>query len=270
MRQILEVRNLSVSFPSPQGSIPIIQNLSFCIAEGEKLGIVGESGSGKSMLLKTILQLFSSRNPPLVTGEVLYLGKNLLSYSEKEMQNIRGKEISMVFQDPMSSLNPTKKIGIQIMEGYLKHHSDKKKQDAKEYALEILSLVGIENPKLRFSMYPHNLSGGLRQRVMIAIALSCDPKLLLADEPTTALDALTQMQVLSLLKELQEKKKIAIILVTHDLGAVSSFCNRVLVMHKGQIVEQANVSTLFTNPKHPYTKMLLESAALSSFGEACP
>ena len=265
MKKILDIRNLTVSFSSRKGPIPVISDLSFSVFEGEKLGIVGESGSGKSVCLKSILQLFSSNNLPAVQGEILYLGTNLLSHSEKQMQKIRGKEISMIFQDPMASLNPTKKIGEQIIEGFLQHYPEKSKQEAKQYAIEILSLVGIADPEMRFAMYPHNLSGGLRQRVMIAIALSCDPKVILADEPTTALDVTTQAQVVSLLKDLQEKRKTTIILVTHDLSVVSSFCDRVLVMYGGKIVESASLEALFTNPKHPYTKMLLECSSFVSF-----
>ena len=267
MKKILDIRNLSVSFSSRKGPIPAVRDLSFSVFEGEKLGIVGESGSGKSVCLKSLLQLFSSNNFPLIEGEILYLGKNLLSFSEKQMQKIRGKEISMIFQDPMASLNPTKKIGQQIIEGFLQHYPQKTKQEAKQYAIEILSLVGIADPEMRFSMYPHNLSGGLRQRVMIAIALSCDPKIILADEPTTALDVTTQAQVMSLLNDLQKKRKTTIILVTHDLSVVSSFCDRVLVMYGGKIVESAPLEALFTSPQHPYTKMLLECSSFLSFDQ---
>ncbi|MBI2743322.1 MAG: ABC transporter ATP-binding protein [Chlamydiales bacterium] len=258
MKKLLEVKNLSVSFEVHKKSLHAVREISFFLNEGERLGIVGESGCGKSATAKALIQLLPSHYSK-VGGEVWFDGKNLLSYSERELQKIRGKEIGMIFQDPMTSLNPTLKIGTQIIEGYLRHHPQATYQEAHACAIEMLELVGIAQPKERANAYPHTLSGGMRQRAMIALALVCRPKLLLADEPTTSLDVTIQAQILDLMKNIQQKTRTSVILITHDLSVVAGFCDRVLVMYAGRIVEDAPVEKLFENPQHPYTQRLLQS-----------
>lgn len=253
---LLEIKNLQVAIQSHEETIQAVRDVTLTLREGEKLGIVGESGSGKTVLMKAILQLLPA-TAQIESGSITYQGQDLLQLSEADLQTIRGKEIGMIFQDPMTSLNPTMKVGAQIIEGYRRHFPNVSKGDAKARALELLSQVGIPEPQLRIDQYPHVLSGGLRQRVLIALALAAMPRILIADEPTTALDVTVQAQILELLKQLQHDKTT--ILITHDLSLVATFCDRVAVMYAGQIVEEASVEELFINPKHPYTQRLLES-----------
>ncbi len=259
MKPILKVSDLMVEFHQRKKVTHAIRGVSFEIYPEEIIGIVGESGSGKSVMVKSILKLFSGPSSKLTNGLIEYEGENLLKLSEQRLQKIRGKEIGMIFQDPMTALNPTMKIGHQITESLLQHKIHTSRSHAKIEALRLLSSVGIPDAKSRFSQYPHELSGGLRQRVMIAMALAPSPKILIADEPTTALDVTIQAQILDLLKSLQKQTKNSIVFITHDLSIVANLCTRVLVMYAGEIVENANVYDLFKNPKHPYTKKLLES-----------
>ena len=258
MEKVLEVKDLNISFHTFSGEVQAIRGVSFDLFEGETLAIVGESGSGKSVTTKSIMRLLPPGNSEIKSGEILFGDKDITKLSEREMQKVRGKEISMIFQDPMTSLNPTMKIGKQIMEPILKHHKISKK-DAKARAIELLDLVGIPNPEERFNQYPHQFSGGMRQRVVIAIALACDPKVLIADEPTTALDVTIQAQILELMKSLQKQINTSIIFITHDLGVVANVADRVAVMYGGKIVEVGTVDEIFYNPQHPYTWGLLSS-----------
>lgn len=254
---LLEVRNLEVSFYTHAGEVKAVNNVSFDLRQGEVLGIVGESGSGKSVTSYSIMKLLSSPGK-IKSGNIIFNGKDLVAADDKEMENIRGNEISMIFQDPMTSLNPVFTVGNQLIESIIKHQKVDKKA-AKERALEMLRLVGIPSPEKRLIQYPHEFSGGMRQRVMIAMALSCNPKLLIADEPTTALDVTIQAQILELMKELKQKINMSIIIITHDLGIISDLCDKVIVMYAGQIVEEAKIDEIFYNPKHPYTWGLLRS-----------
>jgi len=258
MDTILEVKDLKVSFNVRGGEVQAVRGVSFDVKKGEAVAIVGESGCGKSVTAQTIMRLIP--NPPglIKNGSIKFKGEDLVKKSEKEMEAIRGKDIGMIFQDPMTSLNPTLTIGRQITEGLIKHQK-MTKSAAKERAIEILKLVGIPNPEARFSQYPHEFSGGMRQRAMIAIALACNPSLLIADEPTTALDVTIQAQILSLMKDLQTRLGTSIILITHDLGVVADMCDRVIVMYAGKVVETGTKWEVFKNPKHPYTKGLLRS-----------
>ncbi len=258
MENILEIKDLNISFHTFSGEVQAIRGVNFELKKGETLAIVGESGSGKSVTTKTIMRLLPPGNSEIKSGEILFEGKDLAKLSEKEMQQIRGKDISMIFQDPMTSLNPTIKVGKQIMEPMLKHQKVSK-EEAKQKTLELLKLVGIPNPEQRFEQYPHQFSGGMRQRVVIAIALACNPKILIADEPTTALDVTIQAQILELMKELQKKFNTSIIFITHDLGVVANVADRVAVMYAGKIVEVGTVDEIFYNPKHPYTWGLISS-----------
>lgn len=255
---LLSVRNLSVSFKLKKRLLCAVRDVSFDLNEGEILGIVGESGSGKSVTAKSLVRLLPAHST-VITGQAIYGGRNLLTLSEKELQAVRGKEIGMIFQDPMTSLNPTMKIGKQICESYLRHHKESTRAEAKDRALELLDLVGIPQAKSRFEEYPHTLSGGMRQRVMIALALAANPRLIIADEPTTALDVTIQAQILELMRSIKEKLGTSFILITHDLSVVAGFCDRVLVMYAGRIVEQASVDQLFSHPSHPYTRGLLHA-----------
>jgi len=255
----LSIKNLYVSLRTWGKKISALQGVEFDLKEGEILGIVGESGCGKSITAKTIMRLLPSHAAAVEQGKILYHGKDLLSLPESEMRSVRGREIAMIFQDPMTSLNPTKRIGSQIIEGLLLHHPHLGKKEAEVKAINLLSSVGIAQPELRFRAYPHTLSGGMRQRAMIALAMACDPKILLADEPTTALDVTVQAQILELLKEIARTRKTSIILITHDLSVVARLCDRVLVMYAGKIVEEADVEELFRSPSHPYTQKLLQS-----------
>jgi len=258
MKTILEVKNLSVSFDVYDGEVQAVRDVSFDVKEGEAVAIVGESGSGKSVTAQTIMRLIATPPGKIKNGTVTLDGQDLMSLSEKEMQNVRGNKIGMIFQDPMTSLNPTMTVGKQIMEG-LTRHQKLSGAEAKERVVKLLTMVGIPNPETRLNQYPHQFSGGMRQRVMIAIALACNPALLIADEPTTALDVTIQAQILGLMKDLQKQMKTSIILITHDLGIVADICDRVLVMYAGQIVETGTKQEIFRNPQHPYTKGLLKS-----------
>ena len=255
---ILEVDNLHVSFKTRNGAITAVRGVSFSLEKGETLAIVGESGSGKSVTAKTIMRLLPKNNAVIPEGDIKYKGRDLLGLPLKDMQKVRGSEISMVFQDPMTSLNPTMKIGKQIMEGLTKHQALTKKM-AKQRALEMLELVGIPDAKGRLDAYPHQFSGGMRQRVVIAMALACNPKVLIADEPTTALDVTIQAQILQLMKNLQEKMDTAILLITHDLGVVANMADKVAVMYAGEVVEYGTLDEVFYETQHPYTLGLLGS-----------
>ena len=258
MNKLLEVKNLKVDFSSHSKKICAVSGVDFSLYEGETLGIVGESGCGKSATAKAITKLLPLHTSS-ISGAVLYGDKNLLEYSENQMQRVRGKEIGMIFQDPMTSLNPTLRIGTQIIEGYKRHHPDISKARSLDYAIEMLELVGIPQAASRVFEYPHTLSGGMRQRVMIAIALACRPKILIADEPTTALDVTIQAQILTLMKDIQAKTGASILLITHDLSVIAGFCNRVIVMYAGKVVETGSVDDIFYRPQHPYTQRLLQS-----------
>lgn len=254
---LLEVNNLKTEFKMRKGIVKAVDNVSFSIDKGEVLAVVGESGSGKSVTSLSIMGLL--QDPGKVTGgEVLFKGENLLTKSKKEMQEIRGNHISMIFQEPMTSLNPVYKIKEQLMESIMLHMKLSKKE-AYERAVEMLDLVGIPSPRERASDYPHQMSGGMRQRVMIAMALACNPELLIADEPTTALDVTIQAQILELLNEMRKKFNMAVLLITHDLGVVSETADRVAVMYCGRVMENADVKDIFDNPLHPYTEGLLKS-----------
>lgn len=258
MKKILDVNELYVSFEVYGGEVQAVRGVSFSMEEGEAIAIVGESGSGKSVTAQAIMGLISTPPGKIKSGSITLDGQDLLSLSEKEMQKVRGNKIGMIFQDPMTSLNPTMTVGMQIMEGLMTHQRLNRRA-AKKRAIELLTMVGIPNPESRIKEYPHQFSGGMRQRVMIAIALSCSPSLLIADEPTTALDVTIQAQILRLMKNLQKQTKTSIILITHDLGIVADMCERVFVMYAGQIVETGTKWEIFANPKHPYTKGLLKS-----------
>jgi len=257
MEKLLQVTDLKTFFYTHDGTLPAVDGVSFHINAGETLGLVGESGSGKSITALSLLRLIPDPGK-IVSGEIRYAGENLLEKNDLEMRKIRGNKISMIFQEPMTSLNPVFTIGYQIRE-VLKLHQGLTKKAAWEKAIELLHSVGFAMPEQRVDNYPHQLSGGMRQRAMIAIALSCRPGLLIADEPTTALDMTIQAQILDILKELREKTQMSILLITHDLGVVSEIADRVIVMYAGKIVEMASVEKLFQDPKHPYAKGLLQS-----------
>lgn len=255
---ILRVTDLHVSFATREEDFNAVRGVSFEVKKGETLGIVGESGSGKSVTARSIMRLLPSPPSFVKGGKIEFQGEDLSLKTEKEMEAIRGKEIGMIFQDPMTSLNPTIRIGKQIAESLLKHRGVSK-SEAKKEAIELLKLVGIKNSEQRYNQYPHEFSGGMRQRVMIAIALACRPSLLIADEPTTALDVTIQAQILDLMKKMQQRFGTSIILITHDLGVVAGMCDRVAVMKEGEIVESGKTIDLFENPQHPYTKRLLNA-----------
>ncbi len=258
MSKLLEVKNLSTSFFTKYGEVKAVNNVSFDLDHGEVMAIVGESGSGKSVTSFSIMQLIA-KGGKVVNGEILFEGHDLTKLSDKEMTKIRGKEISMIFQDPMTCLNPVFSIGNQMEEVLKLHHKELSSAERKERCLEMLNKVGIPNPEERLKQFPHELSGGMRQRIMIAISLLCNPKLLIADEPTTALDVTIQAQIIDLLKELKEEYNTAIILITHDLGVVANIADRVNVMYSGEIVESADIRDLFYSPSHPYTWGLLKA-----------
>ncbi|MBS4196376.1 ABC transporter ATP-binding protein [Lederbergia citri] len=255
---ILQIKDLKISFQSGKKLLPAVDGVSFELKEGEILGIVGESGSGKSVTSLAAMGLIPSPPGKVETGEIYFSGKDLTSISESEWRKIRGNQISMIFQEPMTSLNPLFTIGNQLMEA-IRLHTDFSKTQAKVRSIELLKLVGIPRAKEILTEYPHQLSGGMRQRVMIAMAMACHPRVLIADEPTTALDVTIQAQILALMKDLNQKMNTSIILITHDLGVVAEICERVIVMYAGQIVEQGDVRTILKNPQHPYTKGLLKS-----------
>lgn len=263
---LLDVRNLYVSFDTYAGEVQAVRGTTFSVEKGETLAIVGESGCGKSVTAQTIMQLIPMPPGKIKSGNVFFEGKDLSKLTDKEMELIRGKEISMIFQDPMTSLNPTMRVGKQIMEGLMKHQQ-MNKVDAKERAIEMLKLVGMPNPEKRVEQYPHEFSGGMRQRAMIAIALACNPKLLIADEPTTALDVTIQAQIIELMQELQNRLDTSIILITHDLGVVAKIADRIAVMYAGVIVESGESKDIFHNPQHPYTWGLLQSVPRLDKGE---
>lgn len=258
MENILEVKDLNISFHTFAGEVKAIRGVNFELKKGETLAIVGESGSGKSVTTKAIMRLLPPGNSEIKQGEILFEGKDLAKLTDKQMQKIRGQDISMIFQDPMTSLNPTMTVGKQIMEPLIKHQN-MSKSAARERAVQLLKLVGIPKPELRIKQYPHQFSGGMRQRVVIAIALACNPKVLIADEPTTALDVTIQAQILELMKDLQQKIDTSIIFITHDLGVVANVADRVAVMYGGKIVEIGTVDEVFYNPQHPYTWGLISS-----------
>lgn len=256
--RILQVKNLITKFETSSGFITAVDDVSFEVKKGKTLGIVGESGSGKSVTALSVMRLVAPPIGKIDSGSVIFEGKDLLQVSEDEMRDIRGNKISMIFQEPMTSLNPVFTVGEQIREVLILHQKLSFKE-ASQQAIDLLTLVGIPAPELRVKDYPHQLSGGMRQRVMIAIALACRPSLLIADEPTTALDVTIQAQVLDLMNKLQKEIGMGLIMITHDLGVVAETCDEVAVMYCGRIIEQASVHELFQNPQHPYTKGLLAS-----------
>ncbi|MFD4819468.1 ABC transporter ATP-binding protein [Peribacillus butanolivorans] len=256
--KLLEISNLKTYFFSDKGPVPAVNGVDLYINKGETLGVVGESGCGKSVTSLSIMRLLTDTPGKVVDGSIRFEGKDLLSLSENEIREVRGNEIAMIFQEPMTSLNPVYKIGQQIGEAVQLHLKyDKKK--AREHVIKMLKLVGIPRAEEIIDEFPYQLSGGMRQRIMIAMAMSCDPTLLIADEPTTALDVTIQAQILELMRKLKEEKGTAIMLITHDLGVVAEMCDRVVVMYAGKVVEEADVLEIFENPKHPYTKGLLNS-----------
>lgn len=257
MEKLLEVNNLRVNFKVRGGIVKAVRGVNFHVNKGEAVAIVGESGCGKSVTAQSLMRLIPT--PPAETsGSINFKGKEILKMSNSEMEGIRGKEMGMIFQDPMTSLNPTLTIGRQITEGLMKHQG-MSSEAARDRAIEMLTLVGIPNPASRVNQYPHQFSGGMRQRAMIAIALACNPSLLIADEPTTALDVTIQAQIMRVMKDLQHKLGTSIILITHDLGVVADMCDRVIVMYAGKVVETGTKWEIFKNPKHPYTRGLLRS-----------
>lgn len=267
MERLLEVEDLAISFKTRGGEVQAIRGVSFHVNKGETLAIVGESGSGKSVTSQAVMKLVPTPQGIYKRGKIMFDGKELIGKSEKEMRAIRGKEIGMIFQDPMTSLNPMMKVGKQITEVLFKHEK-MNKDAAYKRAVELLGLVGIPSPERRFTQYPHEFSGGMRQRVVIAMALAANPKLLIADEPTTALDVTIQAQILELMKDLQQKIGTSIIFITHDLGVVAKMADRVAVMYAGQIVETGTVQEIFYDPRHPYTWGLLSSMpSLDSKGQ---
>lgn len=265
MEKLLEVKNLCVNFGTYGGEVKAVRGVTFDLHKGETLAIVGESGSGKSVACKTIMRILSS-NGYIKDGQILFDGKDLTKISEKDMEKVRGKDIAMIFQDPMTSLNPTMTIGKQIMEPIIKHQGFSK-EDARRRAIELIELVGISDAEKRFKQYPHQFSGGMRQRIVIAISLACNPKVLIADEPTTALDVTIQAQILELIKDLQEKTGVAVIFITHDLGVVANMADRVAVMYAGKIIEYGTSDDIFYDPKHPYTWGLLGSMPTLDIGD---
>ncbi|MEW6698537.1 MAG: ABC transporter ATP-binding protein [Bacillota bacterium] len=258
MKKLLEIKDLKVNFTTYAGNVQAVRGVSFDVNAGEAIAIVGESGCGKSVTAQTIMKLIPSPPGEIVGGSIHFAGQDLVAKNEKAMEKIRGKEIGMIFQDPMTSLNPTMTVGRQIMEVLQKHQNIKKEQQQAK-ALEMLNLVGIPNPEKRMTQYPHEFSGGMRQRAMIGIALACNPKLLIADEPTTALDVTIQAQIMELMTDLKTKFGTSIILITHDLGVVAGFAERIVVMYAGRVIETGNTQDVFYQPRHPYTKGLLAS-----------
>ena len=257
-KTLLEVKDLKVSFFTPAGEVKAVNGISYTLGYNEVMGIVGESGSGKSVEAYSIIGLL--QNPgKVIGGSIVFEGENLLEYDEEKMRQFRGNKVSMIFQNPMTCLNPVYTIGNQLVEALLCHDKGYTKEQARKRAIEMLELVGINNAEKRIDQYPHEFSGGMRQRAMIAMALICKPKLLIADEPTTALDVTIQAQILELMKALQKQEGTSIIFITHNLGVVAEICDRVSVMYAGKIVEQGKVNDIFYDPRHPYTKGLLAS-----------
>ena len=262
--KLLEVKNLKTSFFIESGEVEAVRGVTFRLNKGEVVGIVGESGSGKSVMAKSVMSLVASPGK-VKEGEILFHNENILSKSEKELRSIRGNQISLISQDPMSALNPVVKIGKQMTEVIIRHQKVKKKE-AEQIAVNLLKQVGLSSPEERVKQYPHELSGGMKQRVMIAMAMSCNPDLLIADEPTTALDVTIQAQILDLMKNLKNETNMALLLITHDLGIVAQNCTRVIVMYGGLIMEEGSVLDIFQSPNHPYTKGLLNSLPKISNG----
>ena len=256
METKLQVRDLRISFRTSNGKVQAVRGIDFDLAKGETLAIVGESGSGKSVTAMTIMGLISMPPGKIEGGDVRYRGRSILEMTEEEMQHIRGNDIAMIFQDPMTSLNPTQRIGKQIEEA-VRVHETVSEQEARQRAISMLEKVGVPGPEERMLQYPHEFSGGMRQRVMIAMGLACDPQLLIADEPTTALDVTIQAQILELIKQIQQEKGISVLLITHDLGVVANMADKVAVMYAGKIVETGTCRQVMKMPMHPYTKALL-------------
>ena len=254
---VLEVKDLHTSFFTDNGEVSAVNGISFQLEAGKTLGIVGESGSGKSVTAYSIMQILAETGQ-ITGGQVLYKGEDISKWNNKQMQKFRGEKCSIIFQDPMTSLNPVFTVGNQLMEAVLLH-TDKNKKQARERAVEMLTLVGVNEPEKRMNQYPHELSGGMRQRVMIAMALACEPDILIADEPTTALDVTIQAQILELMQDLQQKLGMAIIMVTHDLGVIASMCDEILVMYGGRVCERGTADDIFYSPAHEYTRGLLRS-----------
>ena len=254
---LLQVRDLCTSFDVDAGEVRAVNGISFSLDKGKVLGIVGESGSGKSVTAYSIMRILVEPGR-IKSGEILFDGQDIVKFSKKQMSEFRGKRVSIIFQDPMTSLNPTYTIGNQLREAILLH-TDRNREQANARAVEMLKLVGVNEPEKRLKQYPHELSGGMRQRVMIAMALACEPDILIADEPTTALDVTIQAQILELMKDLQKKLGMAIIMITHDLGVIADMCDEIIVMYAGRICERGTVDEIFYNPRHEYTKGLLRS-----------
>ncbi|MEW9124153.1 MAG: ABC transporter ATP-binding protein [Thermotaleaceae bacterium] len=257
-KKLLEVKDLNTHFFTVDGVVPAVDGISFTISKGETLGIVGESGSGKSVTARSIMRLVPHPPGKIISGSIEFNGEDLLSKKESEMREIRGRKIGMIFQDPMTSLNPLFTIGNQMIEAIMIHQKVTKRE-ARDKAIEALKMVGIPSPETRMDNYPHNMSGGMRQRVMIAMALSCNPELLIADEPTTALDVTIQAQILDLIKEMKNKLNMSVLIITHDLGVVADVADNIIVMYAGKIMEYGTTLDLYDNPLHPYTKGLLDS-----------
>lgn len=255
-KTLIEIKDLKVYFHTDKGIVKSVNGVSFNINEGETIGIVGESGCGKSVTAMSLMKLLPTSK--IEGGEIIFQGKDILKMNENELMGIRGNEISMIFQEPMASLNPAFTVGNQIIEGIMLHQ-DLSKEEAKKKVIDMIKLVEIPRAEEIYNSYPHELSGGMRQRIMIAMALSCNPKLLIADEPTTALDVTIQAQVLDIMKNIKEKLNTSIMMITHDLGVIAEMCDKVIVMYAGKIIEVAEVVELFKNPKHPYTIGLLKS-----------
>jgi oligopeptide/dipeptide ABC transporter ATP-binding protein len=258
MTALLEIRDLQTSFFTSDGEVRAVNGVTFSIEAGKTMGLVGESGCGKSVTALSVIQLLTKGTGRIVGGEILYEGENIAAFSEERMRTIRGNDISMIFQEPMTSLNPVFSVGEQIAEA-VRIHQKLGRREARNRAVEMLRLVKIAEPEKRLNDYPHQMSGGMRQRVMIAMALSCNPKLLIADEPTTALDVTIQAQILDLISELQEQLGMAVLMITHDLGVVAEQADEVAVMYAGKIIEHATPATIFANPRHPYTIGLMKS-----------
>ena len=256
-KRILEVKKMRTSFQTSKGLVEAIRGIDLHVDEGEILGIVGESGSGKSVTMKSVMRLLPSY-AKIDSEGILYKGVNLTGLSEKELQKYRGNEMAMIFQDPMTAMNPLRKVGYHLVQ-VIQRYKKCSKAEAEQIGIEMLKQVGIPNPEARMKQYPHEFSGGMRQRVLIAMALSCEPSLLIADEPTTALDVTIQAQILELLKKLHDERNMSIVIISHDMGVMASMCDRIAVMYGGIIVEEGSADEIFYEPKHPYTKALLKS-----------
>ncbi|MFW6037073.1 MAG: ABC transporter ATP-binding protein [Desulfonatronovibrio sp.] len=258
MKPVLEINNLTTTFFLKKGQVKAVDNVSLTLNQGQSLALVGESGCGKTMLALSILRLIPSPPGKITSGEVIFNGQNLTTLPEKNLRNIRGNDISMIFQEPMSALNPVFKVGAQISETLI-FHKKMAREQARQKGVDLLRLVGIPAPEKRYNDFPHQLSGGMRQRIIIAMALACSPKIILADEPTTALDVTIQAQILELIKKLQKENQTSTVLITHDLGVVAQICHEMAVMYSGRIVEHGKVTDILKNPGHPYTRGLLDS-----------